>query len=113
MDIQTIVTQLREEASRIENAIAALVGLGQPAPRRGRPPKAAQASGSGRRQMSAAARAKISAAQKARWAKQKGGTKKAAPAQKKAPSRKPMSPAMRKKLSAMMKARWAQRRKAG
>lgn len=117
MDIQGIVEQLRREASRIENAIAALVGLGQPAPRRGRPPKATQAKQAAKPKrftMSAAARAKIAAAQRARWAKQKKGsvsTKKAAPAQKKASGRKPMSPAMRKKLSAMMKARWAQRKK--
>src|SRR5580692_10786095 len=50
--------------------------------------------------MSAAAKAKISAAAKARWAKVKG--KKSAP---KAKSK--MSPAARKKLSALAKARWA------
>jgi hypothetical protein len=58
--------------------------------------------------MSAAARARISAAMKKRWAQRIG---KAAP-KKAAPKRKPMSPAMRKKLSAMMKARWAERKKA-
>jgi len=65
--------------------------------------------------MSASARAKISAAQKARWAKQKGKsapTKAASPA-KKAPARKPMSAAARKKLSALAKARWAAAKKAG
>ena len=63
--------------------------------------------------MSASARAKIAAAQQARWAKQKGkaATKKAEPQGKKTAGRKPMSAAMRKKLSAMMKARWAARRK--
>lgn len=116
MDIQGLVAQLRQEASRIERAIAALVGLGsQPTRRPGRPPKAsqpAQAIKPKRRTMSAAARAKIAAAQRARWAKQKGNAtvKKAAPAQKKAAGRKPMSPAMRKKLSRMMKARWAARK---
>lgn len=117
MDIQSIVAQLREEVSRIETAIAALVGLGQSAPRRGRLPKSNQSQQAGRRgprKMSAAARAKISAAQRARWAKQKGpaGPKKAKATQKKASGRKPMSAAMRKKLSAMMKARWAARKKA-
>ena len=113
MDLQGIVAQLRQEASRIERAIAALVGLGSKAVRRGRPSKSTYAKpAGGRRHMSAAARAEISAAQKARWAKQKGkaGTKKATVAKKKASSRKPMSPAMRKKLSAMMKARWAERK---
>ena len=117
MDIESVVAQLRQEASRIESAIAALAGLGPQPARRGRPPKASQvqpASDPKRRKMSAAARARISAAMKQRWAKQKGSAapRKAAPAQKKASTRKPMSPAMRKKLSAMMKARWAARKKA-
>ncbi len=110
MDIQSVLTQLRQEASRIENAISALMGLGSESPRRGRPPKArqgVQAGGRKRRTMSAAARAKIAAAQRARWAKQKGT---AAP--KKAGARGPMSAAARKKLSRMMKARWAARKKA-
>jgi hypothetical protein len=111
MDIQTVVAELRAEVSRIEQAIAALVGLGQTARRRGRPPKASQAvQPSGRkRRMSAAAHAKIAAAQRARWAKQKGeaAPKKATVAEKKRAGRKPMSLAQRKKLSAMMKARWA------
>ncbi len=127
MDIESVVAQLRQEASRIEHAIGALmalVGLGSQPARRGRPPKTSRAkpaSGQKRRRMSASARARISAAMKQRWAKQKGAAspkkaapaaKKAAPAQKKASARKPMSPAMRKKLSAMMKARWAARKKA-
>ena len=116
MDIQSIVAELREEASRIERAIAALLGLGQSAPRRGRPPKGSQAkpaSGRKRFTMSAAARAKIAAAQRARWAKQKGrpGRKKAISLSKTSIARKPMSTAMRKKLSTMMKARWAARKK--
>ena len=116
MDIQGIVTQLRQEVSRIEQAIAALVGLGSQPARRGRPPKArpgVQATGRKPRRMSAAARAKLAAAQRARWAKQKGQAASKKPAaQKKTAGRKPMSPAMRKKLSALMKARWAARKKA-
>ena len=116
MDIQNIVAQLRQEASRIERAIAALVGVGSKSTRRGRPPKASQAVKSTapkRRTMSASARAKIAAAQRARWAKQKGqaGAKKATAARKKGAGRKPMSAAMRKRLSALMKARWAARKK--
>src|ERR1700676_4843722 len=112
MDIQGIVAQLRQEASRIEDAITALTGLGSQSARPGRPPKKRQgvkASGRKRRTMSASARAKIAAAQRARWAKQKGKSApikgKAVP--KKRAGRKPMSAATRKKLSAMMKARWA------
>jgi hypothetical protein len=62
--------------------------------------------------MSPAARARIAAAKKAWWAKQKGkGPKRATPVSKKSSARKPMSAAMRKKLSALMKARWAERKK--
>src|SRR5271169_2008763 len=120
MDIQGIVAQLREEANRIENAIVALMGLGSQPARRGSGRPAGSKNGVAAskpklRTMSASARAKISAAQKARWAKQKGKsapTKAVAPA-KKAPVRKPMSQAARKKLSALAKARWAKAKKAG
>src|ERR1039458_10814138 len=101
MDIQGIVTQLRQEVSRIEQTMAALVGLSPQPARRGRPPKVTarvEAGGRKRRTMSASARAKIAAAQRARWAKQKGQAvpKKVAPAQKKTAGRKPMSAAMRR-----------------
>src|ERR1035438_9899446 len=114
MDIQDILAQLRQEARRIEQAIAALVGLGRQTAPRGGPPKGSQAkptSGQKRRRISAAARARIGAAKKAWWAKQKG-PKKVMPASKKSTGRRPMSPAARKKLSAMMKARWAGKKKA-
>ena len=115
MDIQSIVAQLRQEASHIEHAIAALVGLGSRPARRGRPPKGSQAKPASvkkRRHMSPAARKRISAAMKQRWAKWKGKSapKKITPVSKKTTRRKPMSAAMRKKLSAMMKARWAERK---
>ena len=120
MDIQGIVARLRQEAGRIENAIAALMGLGSQPARRGpgRPAgskDATAASKPKRHTMSASARAKISAAQTARWTKQKGkqAPKKAAAPAKKATARKPMSPAARKKLSALAKARWAAAKKAG
>src|SRR5271167_2960606 len=116
MDIQSIVAQLRQEASRIEHAITALTGLGSQPARRGRPPKRSQAkpvTGKKRLRMSSAARRRISAAMKQRWARLKGkSAPKKAPASKKTTGRKPMSAAMRKKLSAMMKARWAERKKA-
>ena len=118
MDIQSVVDQLRQEVKSIETAIAALVGLGQTA-RRGRPPKSAQAKAAApkdgrRRILSAAARARISAAQRARWAKQKGQSpaKQSKSTAKKASGRKGMSAAARKRLSALMKARWAARKKA-
>src|ERR1039458_9045386 len=110
MNIQSIGPQLRQEASRIENAIAALAGLGSQPARRGRPPKVSQAktaTGQKRRRLSPAARKRISEAMKQRWAKWKGK-----PAPKKRAAGKPMSAAMRRKLSAMMKARWAAKKKA-
>lgn len=57
-----------------------------------------------KRKMSAGARARIAAAQKARWAKLKGAKSLVAPAQK--PKRR-MSAAARAKISAAAKARWA------
>ena len=68
--------------------------------------------------MSAEGRARIVAAQKARWAKIKGEKAPAAAKASTAPKaptkqkRRPMSPAVKAKLSAMMKARW-EAKKAG
>jgi hypothetical protein len=117
MDTTIIVAQLRQEVSRIESAIAALAGTSSPTTRQGRPSKGTQAKSTGgqkRGHMSAAARARIGAAKKAWWAKQKGkaGPKAAKSVARKSAARKPMTPAMKKKLSAMMKARWAERKKA-
>lgn len=119
MDINQVVSELRAEVSRIENAIAALLGLGG-VHRRGRPPKSqASQSATGKRTMSPAARKRISAAMKLRWAQRKGkspttkAAKKSAAPAKKAPARKPMSPAAKKKLSLLAKARWAAAKKSG
>jgi hypothetical protein len=114
MDIQTIVSDLKAERNRIDQAISALGGLTSTAPRRGRPPKATSLGGR-RRRMSLAARKRISEAMKKRWAKWKG---KSAPKQakakpKKGTVRRPMSAAAKKKLSELMKARWAAKKKAG
>src|SRR5271167_1322589 len=117
MDIQSIVAELGQEASRSEPAVAALVRLGSRPARRGRPPKVSRAkpaSGPKHRHMSAAARKRISTAMKQRWAKWKG---KSAPKQIKAapkqPRRRPhLSAAAKKRLSELMKARWAERKKA-
>jgi len=107
MNFDQIVSDLKAERAKLDQAIQALEGS---SPRRGRPPKSAPRT----RTMSPAARKRISAAMKLRWTQRKGRTpaKKAkAPARK--PTRKPMSPATRKKLAALMKARWAARKKAG
>jgi hypothetical protein len=115
MDTTSIVVQLRQELNRIDQAIAALEGLGQAAPRRGRPPKsrqAVQAPGRKRRRFSAASRAKMAAAQRARWAKQKGQTATNSKATANRSKGGGISAAGRKRLSALMKARWASRKKA-
>jgi hypothetical protein len=93
-DILEMLTQERDKLNRAIEALS--VGIGTALGRMVRLEK---------RTMSAAARARISAAQKARWAKAKGATK---PAKKKFT----MSPAARAKISAGMKARWAAKKKA-
>src|SRR4051794_30658587 len=103
MDIQNIVQALRQQRSQLDAAISALEGT---APRRGRPPKTSLLR-RGPHTMSDAARARISAAQRARWAKQKSeATSKKASSQKrmghagkKTSGRKGMSAAARKRLS--------------
>jgi hypothetical protein len=114
MDTQGIVGQLRQELTRIDAAIAALENLDGTRPRRGRPPKSAQPSQAitpRRRTMSASARAKIAAAQRARWAKQKGQAATNSKAAVKRSKGGGISAAGRKRLSALMKARWAARKK--
>src|ERR1019366_3386213 len=108
MNIHDILDYLKAEISKLDGAITALEGS---SPRRGRPPKSAKRT----RTMSPAARRRISAAMKLRWAQRKGKSpaKKAAAPAKKATARKPMSPAMKKKMSALMKKRWAAAKKAG
>jgi hypothetical protein len=78
MDTQSILTELRAERDRLNNAIAALEGS---TGKRGRRSSASNAFPTRRRRrMSAAARTRISKAMKARWAsgKMKGNRKKAA-----------------------------------
>ena len=115
MDLQNILQQLRQQRSQLESAIATLEGTSS-APRRGRPPKSESSSTAkrGPRKMSPAARAKIAAAQRARWAKQKGegAPKKATAAKTAASGRRGMSAASRKRLSELMRKRWAERKKA-
>jgi hypothetical protein len=64
------------------------------------------------RGMSAATRAKLAAAARARWARIKAG-KKTTPKGFGAKKKGGITPAGRKRLSQLMKARWAARRKSG
>ena len=91
MDLTNVVAALKEQRTRIDQAIAALEGG---TARRTRRPH-----------MSAAARKRISEAMKQRWAQRKGKPP------KKSKARPAMSAAARKKLSPLMKARWAAKKK--
>lgn len=88
--VSGIVKQIKKERDRVERelglnaALSAFVGAY----------KGSKPTG-GRRTMSAAARRKISSAQKARWAKQK------------AKPRRTISAAGRRKIAAAQRARWA------
>jgi hypothetical protein len=86
VNFEDIVTQLVAQRDRLNQAIEALGGWASSAknpgpnlnkPRRGRPPKSGLSSTAApkRRTMSAAARKKIAAAQRARWAAQKAKEK--------------------------------------
>ena len=88
---------IRRQIDTLEKRLSSILGASAPSP----------AAGEGRRRMSAATRAKLAAAAKARWAKQKAGAK-TIPAKKKGG----ITAAGRKRLSQLMKARWAARRKA-
>jgi hypothetical protein len=90
---------LKEQIDALNKELASI--LGAPAPVSAKPPK--------KRKMSAAGRAKIAAAQKARWAKVKRAKSVA-----KAPAKKrKMSAAAKAKISAAAKARWAKVKAAG
>jgi len=90
-NISAVVRYLRKELERarteVERFGAALVALGS------------SKLGGQRRTLSAAARRKISLAQKARWAKQNG--------QAAARPKRPVSAAARRKMAAAQRARWA------
>ena len=95
-NLTSALSQLEQErtrlASQLANLNAALIAL--------------NGSGSSRRgTMSAAGRARIAAAQRARWAKVKGRKVVSITAKRK------MSPAARKRIVAAQKARWAKWRK--
>jgi hypothetical protein len=101
MNLNGVLAELTSERDRLNAAIAALKMV-----------NGTYEKSSGRRRLSAAARQRISRAQKARWAAQKRHLKSASkPRTPKRRSR--ISAAGRKRLSDMMKARWAARKKAG
>ena len=94
---------LKEKIQSLEKELGRLLGSSAA-------PTTSAAPGKKKFKMSAAARAKISAAAKLRWAKVKGTKPAAKPAAKKGRSK--MSAATKAKLSAKLKAIWAARKTA-
>ncbi|MGA2749709.1 MAG: hypothetical protein ABSG59_13125 [Verrucomicrobiota bacterium] len=94
------VVAIKERIERLEAKMEAVTGDSTAAPAPGRK----------RRRMSPAARARIAAAQRARWAKARGGSV-TAPAKR--PRKRRVSAATRAKLAAVAKARWARVRATG
>lgn len=106
LEIKQQIESLQDELNSIGGASVG-VKRGPGRPKLGRPP------GSGRKTMSPAARKAIGAAQKARWAKQKG---EAAPAAEEKPARKgkrKMSAAGRAAIAPAAKKRWAEAKRQG
>jgi hypothetical protein len=103
---------ISEHIQKLETELASLLGGSGKA---AEPAKAVikVKSRGGKRTMSAEAREKIAAAQRARWAKAKGVTvsAKPTPAAKAPKAKGGLTPEGRAKLAAAMKARWAARKK--
>jgi hypothetical protein len=102
--IISVKEQIEALQGQIDSIVGGANGIAVPTPFTGKAPK--------KRRMSAAARAKIAAAQRARWARTKGnGAVASKPAKKKRDRRS--SPAVRAKLAAAARARWKKARAAG
>jgi hypothetical protein len=95
-NVSSIIMQLKKERDRVTKQLsgmnAALTAFG------------GVYSGNGKRQISAAGKKRIAAAQRARWAKLRGKAKVAKPKRR-------MSASARKKIGAAQRARWAKVRK--
>jgi hypothetical protein len=110
MDTNKVLSDLRAERNRIDQAISALEALDGTGTLTAAPKaKSAQPRGI-RKGITTAGRKRLSELAKARWAARRRGAKTLQP--KKAGAHKPMSAATKRKLSLRAKARWAQRKKA-
>jgi hypothetical protein len=109
MDTKQILTDLRTELNRLNQAIAALESLDGTAtattPAAIAAPKQAK-----RRGLTSAGRRRLSAMMKARWAARRKAAAK--PASKKTSVRRTMSAAARKKIAEAQRKRWAAQKKA-
>jgi hypothetical protein len=97
-DLQEAIS-IRQQIDNLQRRLSSIL--------RGAPQREAASTARGR-YFSAATRAKLSAAARARWARMRG-TGGAAPSKRKGQ----LTPAGRRRLSQLMKARWAARRKTG
>ncbi len=111
--------RIREEIEELENRVRGLFSgssYSSKTPSSGTSLHSVASTVGKKRTMSVAARARIAAAQRARWAKSKGSSARAtstAPTSKRtAATKRRISAAGRKRLSEMMKARWAAKRQA-
>ena len=125
------IISIKEEIGKLEQQLAKLIGGKAPAVTSVAAAPAAAPAKKGRKKMSAAGKAKIAAAQKARWAKVKGlaaapapvaapkaaapvATKPAKPAKAAKPAKKAkrtLSPEGRARIVAALKKRWAAKKK--
>jgi hypothetical protein len=129
VNIQDIVAQIDAEISRLQQVKVLLSGTSTTGSRKSNQPVSTSRPGKARtrRTLSVEARAKISAAQKARWAKSKNAAKKAAPnaagtstakktdtvgSRAKSTKKRTLGAGTRAKIAAAQKARWAKARKA-
>ena len=92
--------QVEQQAEKLSAAISALEGI------MGGKGSGAASNGSRRSTMSAAGRARIAAAQRARWAKVKSGAKQTVGATATS-VRRTMSASARRRIAAAQRARWA------
>ena len=99
--------QIREQIETLQQKLETLLGGTAPATT----PKQKVSRPSRKRTISEAGRAKIAAAQRARWANKQDNGSAAKTPTKAAPSKSAVTAERRAKLSAAMKARWAERKK--
>jgi hypothetical protein len=106
------VLQIKEQIATLENELTKVIGSSASAAPAAKPVKLGRPPGKGkrggRRKMGPEARARIAAAQRARWAKTRGETiAVAAPTPGKRGGRRKMSPEARARIGAAHRARWA------
>ena len=105
-NIAEMVKELQQERDRLDQAIGALAPLAGIS----KTSSAQGGAGGPRRTLSAAARRKVSLAQKARWAKLRAENSTKGQPSTVNPGKRTMSAAARRKIAASQRARWAKLR---